>query len=136
MAVFSLYSGDPFTLQSQKDSSGVVESLIVDTAVDLFQSAEDALVDVFHYAADARLYAQGRTFDFGYWWMKYVLFDAVENIEEEYGEAAGLIAGTMFLAVGWTPLFVVSLMAYTNPWTAAVAAPIDAYNIHQYWESR
>jgi len=114
----------------------VVESAIVDTAVDLFQSADDALVDVFHFAADARRYAQGKTFDFGYWWMRVILFDAVENVEEEYGHAAGLIVGTIGLAVGWTPLFVVTLMAYTNPWTATVAAPIDAYNIYQYWESQ
>jgi len=136
MAVFAWVAGDPFTLQSQKDSSGVVESAIVDTAVDLFQSADDALVDVFHFAADARLYAQSRAFDFGYWYMKYILPEAVENVEDEYGEFAGLVVGTIGLFAGWSPLFVVTLMAYTNPWTAMVAAPIDAYNIYQYWESQ
>jgi len=132
MAVFAWVTGDPFTRPAEKESSGEFESLIVDATVDLFQLSADVGVEVFQFVADARLYSQKKTFDFGVWYMRYVLFDAVENIEEQYGEPASLVAGTIGLIAGWSPLFAVTLMAYTNPWTAAVAAPVDAYNIYRY----
>jgi len=132
MAVFAWVTGDPFTRPAEKESSGEFESLIVDATVDLFQLSADVGVEVFQFVADARLYSQKKTFDFGVWWMRVILFDAVKNIEKEWGEPASLVFGTVGLMVGFAPLFVTTMMAYTHPVSAAVAAPVDAYNIYRY----
>jgi hypothetical protein len=124
MAVFWIGSGDPFHYDMD-------EQPFYDAVFDTVSSVSS---DVFVTLADARRYSQGKSFDFGVWWMRYVLFDSVERVEKEYGEAAGLIVGTIGLAAGWSPLFATTMMAYTNPYTVGPAFALDAYNIYRYFD--
>jgi len=124
MAVFSWYTGSPFDYEMDEQP---FYDAVFDTAVDVSSG-------VFVTLADSRQYLQRKSFDFGWWWMRYVLMDSVENIEDQYGEVAGLIAGTIGVFVGWSPLFATTLMAYTNPLTAGPAFALDAYNIYRYFD--
>jgi len=124
MAVFSWYTGSPFDYEMD-------EQPFYDAT---YTAVADVSSDVFVTLADSRRWSQRKSLDFGYWWMRYILPSAVENIEEDYGEAAGLIAGTIGVFVGWSPLFATTLMAYTNPYTAGPAFALDAYNIYRYFD--
>jgi len=135
MAVFAWVAGDPFTLQSQKDSSGVVESAIVDTAVDLFQSAYDPLVDLFHFAADTRLAVQTETYSWGPQYFDW--FDAFAQDQTKASENLPIMLLLMAgIPLAYLPSVLVTIIPYTNPYTAVPALILDAYNIHQYWESQ
>ena len=124
MAVFAWVAGNPF---DQPMDDQVFYDAVYDTVSDVSS-------DVFVALADSRRWTQRKSFDFGYWYMRYVLFDAVENIEDRYGEPAGLITGTIGLIAGWSPLFATTLMAYTNPYTAGPAFVLDAYNVYRYFD--
>jgi len=124
MAVFAWYLGNPF---DQPMDEQPFYDAVFDTAVVVSSG-------VFVTLADSRQYLQRKSFDFGWWYMRYVLPSAVENVEDQYGEAAGLIVGTIGLAAGWSPLFATTLMAYTNPYTAGPAFALDAYNIYRYFD--
>ncbi len=124
MAVFLWAAGDPFNYEMD-------DQLFYDAVYD---TVSDVSSDIFVAVADSRRWTQRKAFDFGWWYMRYVLPSAVENVEEDYGEAAGLIVGTIGIFAGWAPLFATTMMAYTNPFTAGPAFVLDAYNIYRYFD--
>lgn len=129
MAVFSVYSGDPFNYEM--DDQPFYDAVST-AATDVSTSVLDVSSDVFVGLADVRRYSQQRAFDFGWWYTHYVLFDAIENVEEQYGEPVSIVFGTIGLIAGWSPLFATTMMAYTNPYTVGPAFALDAYNLYRY----
>jgi hypothetical protein len=129
MAVFSWYSGDPFSYEMDEQPFIQASSSV---ASDVSTASVDFSSDVFVGLANLRRVSQRKTFDFGWWYTRYVLPDAIENIEELYGEPVSIAFGTLGLIAGWSPLFATTLLAYTNPYTAGPAFALDAYNIYRY----
>ena len=112
-----------------------------DPSLDPFEPVIELAADVFEMAADTRRYLQGKAFDFGWWYMRYPLMESTERIDDYFCPSdawgcwiPGLIVGTIGMAAGWSPLFVMTLMAYTNPWTIGPALALDAYNIYRYFD--
>jgi hypothetical protein len=117
MAVFLVAAGDPFSYEMDEQP--------------FYDAVSDVSSDVFNFAADTRLAMQTETYSWGpryfQWadsWLKASSDDS-ENVPLDMFVMLGI-------PLAYAPSFLVTVVPYTNPYTAAVAFPLDAYNIYRY----
>jgi len=114
MAVFAWYLGNPFD-QPQDDQV-------------FYDAVSDVSSDVFHYAADRRLWSQTvmydaltyRTYDVRRW-ITYGDTDPTYDQWFEFGIIVSLVA-------------IVTIGPYLNPWTVVPVLVLDAFNIYRYFD--
>ena len=99
---------------------------------DLIVGVPGAASEVFQTVAGFRLAAQQTTFGWGVSYTKWL-----GRVTTKYGDEPEnkpmMVLLTAGMIVSYLPFGFVSLGSYFTPVTAAVAAPLDAWNIYKYF---
>lgn len=99
---------------------------------DLIAAAPGAVSEGFQTLAGFRLAAQQKTFGWGVSYTKWY-----GRVTMKYGgepENEPLLALlTLGMPVSFLPFGFMTMGAYFSPWSAGVAAPLDAWNLYNYY---
>ena len=101
---------------------------------DLIAAVPGAASEVFQTVAGFRLAAQQTTFGWGVSYTKWLgQFMQDFDPDEDPRNMPLMVMLTFGMPVSFLPFGFVSMGSYFTPVTAAVAAPLDAWNIYKYF---
>ena len=113
MAVFSVVAGDPFNYEMDETP--------------FYHTVSDVSSDVFVFAADARLTSQ----TIAYSALTYRTYDVRRWIT--HGDTDPTFEQWMEFGLIVSIVVAITIAPYLNPYTAAIAFALDAYNIYRYF---
>ncbi len=100
-------------------------------------AAEPYVEDLVETVADIRMSAQKKTLGWAHsyfgWAERVLQNDPMYTRRSDEAEMVAKMLVMMGVPLSYVPFAMVTVGSYLNPWTAAIAAPLDAWNVYRYF---